>query len=172
MTTVEIHSKAEPNNLLGVVVDPVLYARHFAGHDLRYQDDRDRHNDSGYSTRPGESSQGPSPSLSGKRVFVFCFCSIRFLDSCRLTTELSCGKTGPAESTEGDTTTSPRPTRRSEHFQSHFARDLAQTLPMTNTISNGYQNGNGVVAYPRVRFAVPEREAHFPPGTISSSSLV
>lgn len=80
-------------------------------------------------------------------------------------------ETGPAESTEGEPATSPRSTRRSEHFQSHFARDLAQTLPMTN--SNGYQNGgNGVVAYPRVRFAVPEHENHFPPGTISSSSLV
>jgi len=33
---------------------------------LRYHVDViDRHNDSGYSTRPGESSQGPSPSLSG-----------------------------------------------------------------------------------------------------------
>jgi hypothetical protein len=94
---------------------------------------------------------------------------------------------GPAESTEGDTTAidtiSPRSTRRMEHFQSHFARDLAQTLPaMTNgsSSSNGYyhhhQNGNannGVVAYPRVRFAVPDHEqSHFPPGTISSSSLV
>jgi hypothetical protein len=98
-------------------------------------------------------------------------------------------KKGPAESTEGDTTTmSPQSSRRMEHFQSHFARDLAQTLPaMTNgsssviTTTNGYyhhhQNGNsngvGVVAYPRVRFAVPEHEqSHFPPGTISSSSLV
>lgn len=72
-TVVEIHHKAEPN-LLGVVVDPVLYARHFAGHDLRYQDDRDRHNDSGYSTRPGESSQGPSPSLSGKCFILICLC--------------------------------------------------------------------------------------------------
>ncbi|KAI9562816.1 hypothetical protein GHT06_010271 [Daphnia sinensis] len=159
-TVVDIHQANQPdhpaNNLLGVIIDPVLYARHFAGHnhhDLRvYHDDQDRHNDSGYSTRPGESSQGPSPSLSG-----------------------------PAESTEGDTTAtlSPRSTRRMENFQSHFARDLAQTLPtMTNGSStNGYyhhQNGkNGVVAYPRVRFAVPDHEqSHFPPGTISSSSLV
>lgn len=67
------HSPA--NNLLGVIIDPVLYARHFAGHhDLRvYQDDQDRHNDSGYSTRPGESSQGPSPSLSGIRKSKFLF---------------------------------------------------------------------------------------------------
>lgn len=72
---------------------------------------------------------------------------------------------------EGDPTMSPRSSRRCEPFQSHFARDLAQTLPITNN-SNGYQNGSGVVAYPRVRFAVPEHEAHFPPGTISSSSLV
>ncbi|XP_057367185.1 ankycorbin-like isoform X2 [Daphnia carinata] len=159
-TVVDIHQANQPdhpaNNLLGVIIDPVLYARHFAGHnhhDLRvYHDDQDRHNDSGYSTRPGESSQGPSPSLSG-----------------------------PAESTEGDNTAtlSPRSTRRMENFQSHFARDLAQTLPaMTNGSStNGYyhhQNGkNGVVAYPRVRFAVPDHEqSHFPPGTISSSSLV
>jgi hypothetical protein len=65
------HSPA--NNLLGVIIDPVLYARHFAGHhDLRvYRDDQDRHNDSGYSTRPGESSQGPSPSLSGIRKSKF-----------------------------------------------------------------------------------------------------
>jgi hypothetical protein len=65
------HSPA--NNLLGVIIDPVLYARHFAGHhDLRvYQDDQDRHNDSGYSTRPGESSQGPSPSLSGSNKNLF-----------------------------------------------------------------------------------------------------
>lgn len=51
--------------LMGVV-DSSTYARHYSGHDLmRYHEDRDRHNDSGYSTRPGESSQGHSPSLSG-----------------------------------------------------------------------------------------------------------
>lgn len=76
-TVVEIHTKAEPNLLS--VVDPVLYARHFAGHDLRYQDDRDRHNDSGYSTRPGESSQGPSPSLSGKCIFYVSLSWVIFL---------------------------------------------------------------------------------------------
>lgn len=79
--------------------------------------------------------------------------------------------TGPTESTEGDPTTSPRSSRRSDHFQSHFARDLAQTLPVAAT-TNGYQNGGSGAAYPRVRFAIPERENHFPPGTISSSSLV
>lgn len=67
--TVELHHDKMGPKLLGVIVDPVLYARHFSGHDLRYQDERDRHNDSGYSTRPGESSQGPSPSLSGKCSF-------------------------------------------------------------------------------------------------------
>lgn len=73
------HSPA--NNLLGVIIDPVLYARHFAGHhDLRvYQDDQDRHNDSGYSTRPGESSQGPSPSLSGTKFIYF---SKKHKDNC------------------------------------------------------------------------------------------
>lgn len=187
------HSPA--NNLLGVIIDPVLYARHFAGHhDLRvYQDDQDRHNDSGYSTRPGESSQGPSPSLSGsnKNLFLFIFIIVEINNKTNIYFFLGflILKKGPAESTEGDTTTmSPQSSRRMEHFQSHFARDLAQTLPaMTNgsssviTTTNGYyhhhQNGNsngvGVVAYPRVRFAVPEHEqSHFPPGTISSSSLV
>ena len=55
-------------------IDSSMYNRHVypsivAGQELfRYHvldNDRDRHNDSGYSTRPGESSQGPSPSLSG-----------------------------------------------------------------------------------------------------------
>ena len=49
-------------------LDAVPYDRHYSANDLgilRFHDDRDRHNDSGYSTRPGESSQGPSPSLSG-----------------------------------------------------------------------------------------------------------
>jgi hypothetical protein len=66
---IQADHQSPANNLLGVIIDPVLYARHFAGHhDLRvYQDDQDRHNDSGYSTRPGESSQGPSPSLSGSK---------------------------------------------------------------------------------------------------------
>lgn len=177
------HSPA--NNLLGVIIDPVLYARHFAGHhDLRvYQDDQDRHNDSGYSTRPGESSQGPSPSLSGIRKIKILISSKK-INIWKNQTVCWLFYPGPAESTEGDTTAiSPRSTRRMEHFQSHFARDLAQTLPaMTNgsSSSNGYyhhhQNGNannGVVAYPRVRFAVPDHEqSHFPPGTISSSSLV
>lgn len=72
--TVELHHDKMGTKLLGVIVDPVLYARHFSGHDLRYQDERDRHNDSGYSTRPGESSQGPSPSLSGNlRSFFLTF---------------------------------------------------------------------------------------------------
>ena len=71
--TVELHHDKMGPKLLGAIVDPVLYARHFSGHDLRYQDERDRHNDSGYSTRPGESSQGPSPSLSGTiRNSLFC----------------------------------------------------------------------------------------------------
>lgn len=83
---------------------------------------------------------------------------------------------GPAESVEGDSVLimSPRTVRRStEHFQSHFARDLAQTLPGS---TNGYvpASSNGAVhVFPRVRFAVPnEHETLFPPGTISSSSLV
>lgn len=79
---------------------------------------------------------------------------------------------------------SPRTARRSDHFQSHFARDLAQTLPgttttITTTSTNGYSNGTGgggsssSVSYPRVRFAVPnDHDSLFPPGTISSSSLV
>lgn len=184
-TVVDIHhtnqaDHSPANNLLGVIIDPVLYARHFAGHnhhDLRvYHDDQDRHNDSGYSTRPGESSQGPSPSLSGKKFVCFNFFFTGF-SKMFIVLVVS----GPAESTEGDITAtlSPRSSRRMENFQSHFARDLAQTLPaMTNGSStNGFyhhQNGkNGVVAYPRVRFAVPDHEqSHFPPGTISSSSLV
>lgn len=68
---------------------------------------------------------------------------------------------------------SPRSIRRSELFQSHFARDLAQTLPSHPTGTSATSNGVGP-AYPRVRFAVPNEHESllFPPGTISSSSLV
>lgn len=61
------------SKLIGVI-DSSMYVRHYqpvqAGQELLFrcntiENDRDRHNDSGYSTRPGESSQGPSPSLSG-----------------------------------------------------------------------------------------------------------
>lgn len=84
---------------------------------------------------------------------------------------------------------SPRTARRcpanGDAFQAQFTRDLAQNLPApgntcyTNGYSNGgYTNGGGTnggaANYPRVRFAVPnsDHETHFPPGTISSSSLV
>ena len=180
--TVELHHDKMGTKLLGVIVDPVLYARHFSGHDLRYQDERDRHNDSGYSTRPGESSQGPSPSLSG---------IVRYFSPSYNVTLSSILKLGPAESMEGDPVMSPRAARRcpanGDAFQTHFTRDLAQNLPASgNTCyTNGYSSGSytngsggstngGPVNYPRVRFAVPnsEHEACFPPGTISSSSLV
>lgn len=163
--------------------------QHFSsGHDLRYHDDRDRHNDSGYSTRPGESSQGPSPSLSGASLFSLSF--IRWIDQDERD---DCQTTGPAESMEGDPILmmSPQSARRAEHFQSHFARDLAQSLPTSKgylvqpgavaaaaAASSSSSSGNGPVAYPRVRFAVPNSDVHedalnlFPPGTISSSSLV
>lgn len=64
---------------LGIVDPPNGYGRpfttgppHLQQPDLRYHVDViDRHNDSGYSTRPGESSQGPSPSLSGRSKILF-----------------------------------------------------------------------------------------------------
>lgn len=62
------HKSPIPSGL--TVIDPVNSNRvsqqqHFVV-PIYHHEDRDRHNDSGYSTRPGESSQGPSPSLSGK----------------------------------------------------------------------------------------------------------
>jgi len=93
-------------------LDAVPYDRHYSANDLgilRFHDDRDRHNDSGYSTRPGESSQGPSPSLSG-----------------------------PAESMEGDgMRIAAGGIRADRHFHSHFTRDLAQTLPVSATSTSG-----------------------------------
>jgi hypothetical protein len=75
---------------------------------------------------------------------------------------------------------SPRLGRKSDHFQSHFARDLAQTLPVGHHLQPSGATMRSTSPYlprdlyPRVRFTVPldPDESDFPPGTISSSSLV
>ena len=172
-------------------VDAAPYDRHYSTNDLgllRFHDDRDRHNDSGYSTRPGESSQGPSPSLSGidcRTLTSIFICSSSLIDTSlfpnidlnnkRLVRIKSiaqsikfCEIEGPAESMEGDgMRIAASGIRADRHFHSHFTRDLAQTLPVSATSTN-------INLYPRVRFAIPSPEEQTERNgvTISSSSLV
>ena len=74
---------------------------------------------------------------------------------------------------------SPRFVRKSDAFQSHLGKELRQTPPAGHSLALRPAGSTQASClpkdlYPRVRFTVPisDQDPEYPPGCISSSSLV